>query len=227
MHRTLIAAAALFCACAPISNAQNPSSPGAWYAYSATFSSPDSRVSLGINGEVRYFDLGRDLEQALIGGIVAVGLPDNSTKLGAGYYLLLSDLPRGRDGFAREHRLYQEASLQQRVLRVDVSHRFRIEERFAEGADFRSRYRYRVGLTLPLTSGQIRTGSVYLVGTNEILLRGAGRNGGPVFDHDRLAGLVGYRVASSLDIQAGYLAQIYESGTDGQVQVAVRQRIRI
>ncbi len=223
MSRLLLVIAAVAVA-TPIASGQNNSGPGAWYAYGATVAQNRSPFSMSVSAEGRFYDLGSDLEQINFGGVASVSVPDRSASAGLGYGFFFNDAPDSGGDTVTEHRIVPHVTLSHRLMTAAASHRFRLENRFTSGSDFRTRYRYRVSLTVPLGERQIRQGTFYFTASNEIFLNGVGRDGGPIFNQDRVAGQLGYRISQSTDIRAGYMTQIYENDTDGQFVVGLLQR---
>lgn len=220
--RTFLCMAAFLVAVLPLHAQQADEAPfGAWYMVFA--STRFDGTPLGLHGEVQYRNhaVAGDLQQLLIRTGLQAHLADGSATFTLGYGFVESEQEGTPDLGVTEHRLYQEALLRQQVWRVALNHRFRYEQRFVEDADFRTRYRYALFATLPLTTRTMQPGTVYAAGYNEVFLHGAtGRDGGAVFDRNRLYGALGYRVSSALSVQAGYMSQQFTRGADGQLQLS-------
>jgi len=86
-----------------------------------------------------------------------------------------------------EHRIFQQLISRQQFGRVYLQHRYRIEERFIED-DFKMRFRYFLGLNVPLNKKEMVKDAIYLSLYNEIFLQ----DRDPVFNRDRIYGALGY-----------------------------------
>lgn len=124
-----------------------------------------------------------------------------------------------------EHRLFQMATLTDRVNRIDLSHRFMLEQRWVgrytnanlENEDefpLLHRFRYMFRMQMPLKSKEIKDKTPYLAIYDEIFL-GFGKNVNEnIFDQNRLGMVLGYRFNSQVRIEAGYLNQILQLGRE-------------
>ena len=101
-----------------------------------------------------------------------------------------------------EFRLWQQLSLTQHHSRFKIEHRYRSEERWTING-FRTRYRFRVNLLVPLNKPVVEIGVWYLSASNEIFLV----DRGTFFERNRISGLLGYQIKKHLALQVGYLYQ--------------------
>ena len=101
-----------------------------------------------------------------------------------------------------EHRIWQQFILNNRIGPLKFEHRYRIEQRWVNN-DFRSRFRYRLMLFIPLNSRQIEAGSLFLGLYDEIFVNGEW----DFFDRNRLYGALGYQLNRTSNIQVGLLHQ--------------------
>ena len=113
---------------------------GAWYMI--FFNKQWSNTSWGLQGDIQYrsWDHGSDLEQLLLRGGITFS-PTASSKL---FTFGMANITSGQFGPSREtiaeNRIYREALMPQRLgERVLLRHRFRFEQRWVEGQDFRTR----------------------------------------------------------------------------------------
>lgn len=83
--------------------------------------------------------------------------------------------------------------------------------------DFKMRFRYFLGLNVPLNKKEMTKDAIYLSLYNEIFLQ----DREPVFDRDRIYGALGYVLNPYLRIEAGYMVQLLPSSHRGQLQVAL------
>ncbi|HHJ49566.1 MAG TPA: DUF2490 domain-containing protein, partial [Phaeodactylibacter sp.] len=100
------------------------------------------------------------------------------------------------------HRIWQQFILNNRIGPLKFEHRYRIEQRWVNN-DFRSRFRYRLMLFIPLNSRQIEAGSLFLGLYDEIFVNGEW----DFFDRNRLYGALGYQLNRTSNIQVGLLHQ--------------------
>jgi len=119
-----------------------------------------------------------------------------------------------------EHRIWQQIITKSKVSRVDVQHRYRLEQRFIEnwvkdaegvyaqdGFYFRQRVRYRLLLTVPLSRKETADNTLFFAAYDEVFLgfgRGIAKN---ILDQNRLYCALGWRFNAACNIQLGYLNQ--------------------
>ncbi|MFV7236057.1 DUF2490 domain-containing protein [Flavobacterium sp. ZB4R12] len=189
-----------------------------WLAYTGTFKiSP--KIALHTEYQWRRVEGLKNPQQSLMRTGVNYALRKN-VSLNAGYAFAETD-PYGdypnANAFS-EHRIYEQIILKNPIGKVDVSHRFTLEQRFIEkfliqngktNTDwvFLNRLRYRLRTEIPVYKN---SWSIILL--DEVFI-GFGKNvGANVFDQNRLAALVGYKVNKNVKIEAGYLSQILQQG---------------
>jgi hypothetical protein len=125
-----------------------------------------------------------------------------------------------------EHRIWQQVIVKNKIGRVDIQHRYRLEQRFIEtynllpndGFDkscvFRNRIRYRFMVTVPLSRKELADNTLFLTIYDEPFLgfgKGIGKN---ILDQNRLFGALGWRFNKDFNLQLGYLNQ-YIVKSDG------------
>ena len=138
-----------------------------------------SRLSVWFDGSWRRMGLGGRPQQLLLRpGVVVTVAP--GVKLAAGYTWAATApygaLPIGAP--TREHRSWQDLQLAHKAGAVNVSHRFRLEQRWihpllASGAGpsaYTNRFRYRVRGTLPISPLQLNGSPVSALAWNELLM---------------------------------------------------------
>jgi hypothetical protein len=154
-----------------------------------------------------------DLEQLLIRTGIGYNLTENNNNILLGYgYILSQNYLDGLDEKVdvNEHRIFQQFITRQRVGIVSLQHRYRFEQRWIE-SDFRLRFRYFLGLNVPLTNKEMADNTFYLSAYNEIFLN----TEDTIFDRNRLYGGLGYRLSGALRFELGYMNQFFsESGRD-------------
>ena len=196
---------------------------GSWYMY--FWNVPAGDKAFGFQGDIQHrnWDSGGDLEQLLIRGGVTWRPEGGATQFTLGVANIASE-PYGPSGEAvRENRLYQEASIPQRVgRRLFLTHRFRFEQRWVDQQDFRLRGRYFFGLNYPFNQDDLGKGARYFSFYNETFINlnrdiGDGRSV-DAFDRNRLYAAVGFSLTDTLRLQVGYMHQQNNAFGKGQLQ---------
>ena len=183
---------------------------GAWYMY---FGNNKISKKLNWHNEIQYrnFDAVGDLEQLLIRTGIGYDLTENNNNVLLGYGFILSQpYVNGEKKENVEHRIFQQFITKQKFGRFNLQHRYRLEERFLED-DFRMRFRYMLGLTIPITQKEMLPKTLYASVYNEIFLH----FNSPVFDRNRVYGALGYVINKNMRIEAGYMNQLQENKNRG------------
>ena len=124
-------------------------------------------------------------------------------------------------GYAAEHRVWEQFLYNHKIKRIQVSHRFRIEQRFVPkvkvenndletyGYGYSNRFRYFTRMLLPLNNYPSFTKGMFAALQNEVFLNfgNTAQVNGKAFDQNRLYFAAGYRINSSFDLEAGYMYQ--------------------
>jgi len=163
------------------------------------------------------------MEQLLLRTGFGYNLSENNNNLLLCYGLSLSRpyIPNTKEkDKLTEHRIYQQFITRQEFGRVYLQHRYRLEERFLP-SDFRMRFRYFLGLNVPITKPKMQKSALYASAYNEIFLNSEK----PVFDRDRVYGALGYAISKSVRVEAGLMYQIFESRNRPQFQIVVFNNI--
>ena len=133
------------------------------------------------------------------------------------------------DNKTEEARLYQEALFPQKISqRFSLAHRIRLEERWVENQDFRSRLRYNLFTKWVFNQPKLSKGAVYLALYNEIFLNGPSpseliyRN--TLFDRFFSYAGIGYCLNDDLKIQCGFLEQFTPQQDKGWLQISFHHR---
>lgn len=193
---------------------------GAWYMY---FGNNKISKKLNFHNEIQYrnFDGIGDLEQLLIRTGIGYDLTENNNNVLLGYGFILSQpYVNGEKKENIEHRIFQQYITKQKFGRFYLQHRYRLEERFLED-DFRMRFRYLLGLNVPINNKEMLPKTFYVSAYNEIFLN----LNSPTFDRNRVYGALGYVINKNLRIEAGYMNQIQENKNRGQVQIGFYNNI--
>lgn len=193
---------------------------GAWYMY---FGNNKISKKLNWHNEIQYrnFDAVGDLEQLLIRTGIGYDLTENNNNILLGYGFILSQpYVNGEKKENIEHRIFQQYITKQKFGRFYLQHRYRLEERFLED-DFRVRFRYMLGVNIPITQKEMLPKTLYASVYNEIFLH----FDSPVFDRNRVYGALGYVINKNMRIEAGYMNQIQENRNRGQIQIGFYNNI--
>ncbi|MEJ7626217.1 MAG: DUF2490 domain-containing protein [Ferruginibacter sp.] len=122
-----------------------------------------------------------------------------------------------------EHRIFEQVIIKNPVGNIDLSHRFTLEQRFIGRVNmfngiknteyfFVNRMRYRLRGEIPLYKQEGVNKSWNIIAQNEVFI-GWGKNiGTNIFDQNRLAVLLNYKVNQNIKIEAGYLNQVLQQG---------------
>ncbi|MBL4890900.1 MAG: DUF2490 domain-containing protein [Rhizobiaceae bacterium] len=183
------------------------SQTGAWYMYMWNTQLKDS--NFGFQGDIQHrnWKPGGDLEQLLIRGGLTWSPEESNNTYTFGYAHITSGTFGRGDAKSRESRLYQEATIPQRLgSRVFLTHRFRLEQRKVDGQEYRNRFRYFVALNYPFNQNNLGKGAVYLSLYNEVFVnleQNIGNNRSvDYFDRNRAYAALGRRPAPSIWLHA-------------------------
>lgn len=139
---------------------------------------------------------------------------NSALQLTAGYGLALST-PGGDAAIPalRENRAYEQLVFNDLQGRLQLQHRYRLEQRWAQLAEqapatYLNRIRYQLRLAYPLSGSTLKPGGTYVVAANELFL-GFGRNvEHGIFDQNRAYAALGYQALKSLAVELGYQNQL-------------------
>jgi hypothetical protein len=198
---------------------------GLWSMYFWTTGIGDSRWVAQGDLQYRHWSTGRDTEQVLLRGALGYRPSGGRTVLAAGYAFIESR-PFGDGGTdVNESRVYQEALIPQGPLgRVYLTHRLRFEQRWIDGQDFRTRFRYALFANIPLNREDLEPGAVYLALYNEVFVNGQRDIGMDRsvdrLDRNRLYGGIGYTLAPGARLQFGVMRQNAPDVDRNQLQLS-------
>ena len=189
----------------------------AWFSYFGDHP-VSNRWELHLEGQWRRHDLGLKWQQMFVRPGVNFELNKN-VFLTAGYAFAdtfqYGDYPTSYR--FPEHRVFQQVLLKQKVRKLDLQHRYRLEQRFLgtrsdpsidniDSSRYENRFRYLTRVNIPLTSDKR-----YYVGTSNEFFINFGKNvAANVFDQNRAYVAIGLPVAKATRIELGYLLQIVQ-----------------
>lgn len=188
---------------------------GAWYTYGGSHKisnklSLNSLAQLWLYETTGNFNLG-----ILLAGVNYHVNPQLTGSLG---YAYLNIDPSFEELYEQtnigEHRLFEEIKLKNKVGKVSIFHRYRLEQRFmdfGDRTDFQQRMRYRFQTILPLT--RIFFINIY----DEIILNLQNE----AFSQNRLYAALGIKCHKSLSVQMGYLKNHFRTKAYDRFQLGI------
>ena len=150
----------------------------------------------------------------------------NVLRAGANYYATDNLLLTGGYAYSRafpdagyplptapEHRLYQQIQLHDTGSRVQVQHRYRLEQRWvqlqpAQNRVFLNRMRYQLRLTMPLIGKELAAGIPFVTASDEVFVGFGRREGQGLFKQNRAYAALGYQLSKAASVEIGYLNQL-------------------
>ena len=172
-----------------------------------------------IHHEVQYrnYNVIGDLEQLLLRTGLGYSFNESKNNVLLGYGYILSENYSGigdNKASINEHRIFQQFTSKQKVGIVKLNHRYRFEQRFVE-SDFKLRFRYFLGISIPLFNSEENKNNLYLSAYNEIFLN----TESAVFDRNRVFGGMGYHVNKNIRLEVGYMNQFFEKSSRDQLNI--------
>ena len=190
-------------------NATNPENElGNWLIFNSTIRFTD-QWSIFTEAQVRLWEVVSNLNETLlrISGQYDIS-PEAMVGLG---YLRADTWPFDESGRERiEHRIYQQFAMRQAWTRALFEHRFRLEQRWfsrneTSDTDYSNRVRYRLQVTVPLTSETMEPGTYFINVYNETFITfGSGERS---FDQNRFYVAGGHQFTPLVNLQLGMLWQ--------------------
>ncbi len=117
---------------------------------------------------------------------------------------------------SRESRIFQQLILINKIGRVKLEHRYRVEQRWVN-SDYKNRLRYRLMAFVPINKPTIEAGTFFLGVYDEIFMN----TKQTYFDRNRLYAALGYQINNITQVQVGYLRQQVNAFGKDYVQFAV------
>ncbi len=232
MKKNIINAFILVSLITPISSSAQEKNDqlGAWYMY--FYNTTFKESPWGIQGDLQYrnWNLGGDLEQLLIRSGITYQPKKAQIKFTLGYGNITTGMIGSSNVTSGEHRIYQEALYPVKFgNRIYTNHRFRYEQRFVEGQDLRTRYRYNLFINVPLNKKTLEKKAIYIALYNEIFINGqreiGENNSVEIFDRNRAYAAIGYVIKNGLSVQLGIMNQTTDNQSKNQFQVSLHHRL--
>lgn len=232
MKKNLIISLLLIIGLAPKGRAQiNEDKLGAWYMY--FYNTTIKNGPWGVQGDIQYrnFNLMGDLEQLLLRSGITYKPQNANIKFTLGYGHITTGTYGNDESTTLESRIYQEALYPVKFgERIFTNHRFRYEQRFVEGQDFRTRYRYNLFLNIPINQKTMDKNTLYLALYNELFMNGERNIGNnkkvELFDRNRLYAALGFYIQKQLKVQLGVMTQTTNAVEKNQLQLSIHHNIQ-
>ena len=190
---------------------------GNWFIY---FGNQKINPKWNWHNEVQYrnYNFIGDTNQLLLRTGIGYNLTEdnNNVLLGYGFINTQKYIPNSGEKIdSNEHRIYQQFITKQKLGKGLIQHRYRIEERFLKN-DFQLRFRYFLGLNIPINKKVMEKNTIYLSAYNELFINAES----PLFDRNRLYGALGFVFNKNLKIETGFMTQTHEKSNRNQFQIA-------
>jgi hypothetical protein len=116
-----------------------------------------------------------------------------------------------------EHRMWEQAQLNQTLGNVKLNHRYRLEQRWIgnsttgdfEDVRYENRFRYMLRATIPLGKDK-ETGKFYLGFYDELFVNAGKEVGYNIFDQNRAYAALGFKLGKIGRVELGYLYQLLQ-----------------
>ena len=187
----------------------------AWLMY---FGNHKFSSRMGLHAEVQWrrSDIFSENQQLLLRtGLDFYANPDLRFTIG---YAFIKTYPYGEFAVQHafpEHRIWQQLLLHQSLKKVQLSHRYRLEQRMIgnastggfENGRYENRARYMAKATINITDGEH---PVFAALYDEVFINFGRDVAYNIFDQNRLYGAVGYSISPVFKIELGYLYQVVQ-----------------
>ncbi|MBO0322370.1 DUF2490 domain-containing protein [Muricauda sp. CAU 1633] len=186
---------------------------GAWYMYFGTNKIAE-RFSIHTEAQFRFYETTSNFNQLLLRTGLNYHINPNAIATG-GYGFISTDgtfeeFPNETN--SKEHRIFEQFILKNKVWEFLFEHRYRLEQRFldfGETTDTQHRARYRIQMTLPLTD------TFFLNFYDELFINLQD----DLFGQNRLYGAVGVHITENSSVQFGYLRNQFSNAVYDRLQV--------
>ena len=191
---------------------------GNWFIY---FGNQKINQKWNWHNEIQYrnYNFIGDTNQLIFRTGIGYNLTENNNNILLGYGFITTQkyLPNSDEKVdTNEHRIYQQFITKQNFGRALLQHRYRIEERFISD-DFKLRFRYLLGINIPVNKRTLDKNAVYFSTYNEVFINAES----PLFDQNRLYGALGFVINKNFKVEAGYMIQTFEKSNRNQFQIVI------
>ncbi len=200
---------------------------GSWYMYYGNTKVENTKWNFNYDIQNRNHTFITDLNQMLLRGSVQYVWFDNLT-VGSGYAFVHTEQFEKPDNPFAENRIFQDVLTNQKIASNTLKHRFRLEQRFIDNQDFKSRFRYQLGLDIPLYQNTEKNQNLYATLYNEIFMNvdKTSRKTNP-FDRNRLYFGAGFKVNTNLAFQLGWMNQMLQNNSYQQLMFSLHHNLKI
>lgn len=175
--------------------------------------------------QLRQHNLAGDIHQVIMRAGVGYNLTPGNNNVLLGYGFFHSQNYVGETDektTVLEHRVFQQYIYRHNLDRITFQHRVRTEERFLP-TGFRARFRYLLGLNIPINQERMWEGAIYASISNEVFLIPDIQS----FDRNRIYAAVGYVFHPAMRAELGVMRQITPVTYRDQIQLAVFNNIAL
>lgn len=195
-----------------------------WFVFTGVFKIKP-KISIHTEYQWRRADVVKNWQQSLSRTSINYAIRKD-VSLNAGY-AFVETFPYGDYTPANtfpEHRIFEQAVINNPLGRLLLSHRFTLEQRFLGSVsiqngkkntdwNYLNRVRYRLRAELPLTKNVQSGKNIWSIAFMDELFIGWGNKiGVNIFDQNRLALLLNYQVNKKIKLEVGYLNQVVQQG---------------
>lgn len=200
-----------------VSLAQSPKL-GSWYNYFGSMII-GSRFNLHHEVQYRNYNAIGDIEQLLLRTGIGYDLTENNNNVLLGYGFIYSENYQGSSDIKtdnKEHRIFQQFITKQQFGRLNMQHRFRIEERIIAN-DVKFRGRYFLGMNIALNHSEMIDKTLYISSYDEVFLNRYeshfdGQYNSIDFDRNRAYAGLGFKFNKNIKVELAYMNQFFSKG---------------
>ncbi|WP_313580677.1 DUF2490 domain-containing protein [Chishuiella sp.] len=192
-----------------------------WYQYLLN-SKLNDKMSLTALSQYRSFDLAYDSRLFLVSAYVDYKVTNTISPAAGFMVVLLESYDKDNNKKERvEKRPFQQVTMNDKIGRTSLSHRFRVEERFISNPNtFIMRLRYLASFKIPLNKSDAKQ-TLYGIVKDEIRMQ---MTKDDPFDSNRITVGLGINVSKQSAIEIGFINQMEERKTSNYFHVGFRNK---
>lgn len=199
---------------------------GGWYMYFGNTTFKNTKWKANYDVQYRNHEFVSDLNQMLLRGSLQYVLLDNLT-VGAGYAFVHTEKFEKPDLPFLENRIFQDVLTQQKFANNVLKHRFRFEQRFIENQDFKTRFRYQLGLDVPIYQNPEKNQNLYATMYNELFMNlDEATRKVNAFDRNRLYFGAGFKMNNAISFQVGWMNQMLQKQSYQQLMFSMHHNLK-